>query len=277
MAAISKKVAERLVVGIERYQAILANAKASHTGEADTVKKIRIRASVVLLVAFLSGCTTAGNKSSHPGRDSDNRPYDCTNGACAEADIQPAYNKALLTCVNMQNHYELNSNNKNVVTLVVAAVGALAGAVFAPLAKGSGTKAWAGLAGSTSAFQAQLEQQYSSLAFAQIRSAIVGEMLAGEAKFAASIGKPIDKINIANEMAMNCRSVPGEADKQIQEAISSAGQKTSASMALKVKDAAAAAAASTGMPATPSTVVAPAGATTAAPPAKSSSSQSVPL
>ena len=41
MAAIPKKVAERLVAGIKRYQPILANAKARDVGEADTVTIIK--------------------------------------------------------------------------------------------------------------------------------------------------------------------------------------------------------------------------------------------
>ena len=41
MAAIPKKVAERLVAGIKRYQPILASAKARDVGEADTVTVIK--------------------------------------------------------------------------------------------------------------------------------------------------------------------------------------------------------------------------------------------
>ncbi len=41
MAAIPKKVSERLVVGIKRYQAILADAKARDVGEADTVTIVK--------------------------------------------------------------------------------------------------------------------------------------------------------------------------------------------------------------------------------------------
>jgi hypothetical protein len=41
MAAIPKKVAERLVVGLKRYQPILAAAKARDVGEADTVTIIK--------------------------------------------------------------------------------------------------------------------------------------------------------------------------------------------------------------------------------------------
>lgn len=37
MAAVPKKVAERLVAGIKRYQPILSAAKARDVGEADTV------------------------------------------------------------------------------------------------------------------------------------------------------------------------------------------------------------------------------------------------
>ncbi len=41
MASIPKKVAERLVAGIKRYQPILAAAKARDVGEADTVTIIK--------------------------------------------------------------------------------------------------------------------------------------------------------------------------------------------------------------------------------------------
>src|SRR3989338_11406342 len=41
MASIPKKVAERLVVGIKRFQPILAAAKARDVGEADTVTIIK--------------------------------------------------------------------------------------------------------------------------------------------------------------------------------------------------------------------------------------------
>lgn len=41
MAALPKKVAERLVVGLKRYQPILAAAKARDVGEADTVTIIK--------------------------------------------------------------------------------------------------------------------------------------------------------------------------------------------------------------------------------------------
>lgn len=41
MAAVPKKVAERLVAGIKRYQPILSAAKARDGGEADTVPSSR--------------------------------------------------------------------------------------------------------------------------------------------------------------------------------------------------------------------------------------------
>ena len=41
MAAIPKKVTERLIAGIKRYQPILAAAKARDVGEADTVTIIK--------------------------------------------------------------------------------------------------------------------------------------------------------------------------------------------------------------------------------------------
>ena len=40
MAAIPKKVAERLVAGLKRYQPILAAAKARDVGEADIFREI---------------------------------------------------------------------------------------------------------------------------------------------------------------------------------------------------------------------------------------------
>ncbi len=41
MASIPKRVAERLVAGIKKYQPILASAKARDVGEADTVTIIK--------------------------------------------------------------------------------------------------------------------------------------------------------------------------------------------------------------------------------------------
>lgn len=220
---------------------------------------------LVVSLSILSGCqfnTVKKSDKTHPGYGSDNMPYECGGGICSAKDVQPAYNKALMTCVNIQNHYELNNNKKSVFNLIISGVGALAGAVFAPLAKGSGTKAWAGLAGSTSAFQGQLEQEYSNLAFAQIRSAVVGQMIAGEAKYAAV--NPSDsrgRVDVANEMAMNCRAVPGEAEKQIRQAISDAAKSTNASIANQLKAAEDAAKKSTKSHSSPDT---PAGASSTA-------------
>jgi hypothetical protein len=127
-------------------------------------------------------------------------------------------------CSTTQNVYEKDSKHSRAGQFALAVVGALSGAVAAPLAKGSGTKAWAGLSGATNGLQAQLGEQFSSALADQERQAVSNAMTADMQRF-RDAKTDFERVTEADYMANDCRQAAAKADAAAAEAINSAAKR----------------------------------------------------
>ena len=182
-----------------------------------------------ILAATLSACSNGVRRGQRPGdqgggQTSKIAPYSCQNPKCDDADALAALDLALKTCTSTQNLYEKRGFNSKRFHFGIALVGALAGAVAAPLAKGSGTAAWSGVSGAANGIQSQFDEQFSYAITVQERAAIADAMTAGTATFQKDHDS-FSRVADANIMANNCRVASSKADKAVLDAISSAAAK----------------------------------------------------
>lgn len=145
------------------------------------------------------------------------------SGECKDSQALRAISFAFDTCRNTQNLYERRGFNSKASQFAVAVAGALAGAVAAPIAKGSGTKAWSGLSGAANGIQNQLNEQFSDAIAAQDRQAVLDAMTRGEERLrvAPDANK---KVLEAEIMAYDCTMAAASIDAAINHAINTAAK-----------------------------------------------------
>lgn len=97
----------------------------------------------------------------------------------------------------------------------------------APLAKGSGTRAWSGLSGATNGLQAQLDQQFSNALSVQERQAVANTMTADMQRF-RDAETNFERVAEAVFMANDCRQASAKADAAARQAIDSAANRMAA-------------------------------------------------
>ena len=133
------------------------------------------------------------------------------DGNCTEADVITNLSLASHFCRKVQNHYESGGFSSNEAKMTIATIGTLSGAVFAPLGKGSATKAWAGLSGSTNALQAALDQSFSATMILRSRAAVLQAYDENyrELNNAATANAKVERIIV---MAASCAMAPANAE-----------------------------------------------------------------
>ncbi|WP_155950888.1 hypothetical protein [Rhodanobacter sp. OR87] len=187
--------------------------------------------STAMCVITCTSCSLAGARSNPSGNSSSSKalgsdsqqPYLCSTSTCQDNDVLRAVSRALDQCTATQNLYERRGFHSKTAQFVVAIVGSLAGAVAAPISKGSGVKAWAGLSGAANGIQAQLDEQYSYAVTVQDRVAVANAMQVGEVHI-RSAGTRFEQIREANIMENECRQAAAKADAAILQAISAAAK-----------------------------------------------------
>ena len=178
---------------------------------------------MVTCVVALGGCATATQKEPKEPEITDAQAFTCA-GTCTDYEVSRAINHAFQRCRNTQNLYERRGFNSKSGQLAVAVVGALAGAVAAPIAKGSGAKAWSGLSGAANGIQTQLDEQFSATIIAQERLAVSDAMVRGEVilRAAEKEANPPKEVFEAQVMAYECSMAAATADAAVANAISTA-------------------------------------------------------
>lgn len=140
--------------------------------------------------------------------------------SCNGSDALRAFTQASDYCRQVQNYYEAGGQRANGTKLGVGVIGTLAGAVIAPIAKGTAIKAWSGLSGSTNALQANLDETFSSSIAANRRAAVAQAAVQGENRFFTSGLSDDEKVAAAISMARNCSSSSAIADQKSLHALS---------------------------------------------------------
>ena len=138
---------------------------------------------------------------------------------CNDQDALKAFVQSSAFCRSVQNFYEQGQTLSNETKVGVGIVGTLAGAVFAPLAKGSGTKAWAGLSGASNALQASIDQAFSASIEIKRRAAVLGAYIDGVKNYNEAASYTA-KVGAAVSMAVNCALAPAHAELDALNAVS---------------------------------------------------------
>lgn len=162
-----------------------------------------------VMAIALGGCA---HTAKWPWVDNSNNPVPpCEAGGCTAADAANALAKASAFCRSVQNYYEANGTRTSGWKLATAITGTLAGAVAAPIAKGSGKDAWAGLSGSANGLQKEMDDAFSSILNVKRRAAVTQA-------YADTIGSydarnaPDINVAVAISMAAKCAMAPAQVD-----------------------------------------------------------------
>jgi hypothetical protein len=111
----------------------------------------------------------------------------------------------------VQDYYEGNGNRTSGWKLFTAISGTLAGAVAAPLAKGSAKDAWSGLSGSANGLQQEVDGAFNAVLNAKRRAAVVQAYTDSLSEFRASNNADVN-VAVAVSMAAKCAMAPAEVD-----------------------------------------------------------------
>lgn len=173
---------------------------------------------VILSTALCGGCATFAPSQSPlwPWPDG-TKP--CAQHPCSESEALDAYLKAHMYCRAVHNWYERDGSRTGATQASVGTLGALAGAVASPLAKGSAAKAWAGLSGASNAMQTSIKENLSGSIAAKRTKAILAATEGGEGKYAAATD-PTAKVLTMIDLATACAMAPAKADGEALRALS---------------------------------------------------------
>ncbi|WP_281848837.1 hypothetical protein [Dyella sp. GSA-30] len=164
---------------------------------------------VTIAVLVLGGCATTAK---WPWMvKSGNNASPCASGTCTPADAVSALSAASAFCRQVQNYYEASGTITSRWKLATAITGTLAGAVAAPIAKGSGKNAWAGLSGSANGLQQEMEDAFSSVLNAKRRAAVTKVYLDTISSYDANNAPDIN-VAVSVSMAAKCAMAPAQVD-----------------------------------------------------------------
>lgn len=142
----------------------------------------------------------------------------CT-AECVEKDAVKAYASAITYCIELQRYMGQGNGVISSGRFMLAATGTLAGAVFAPLAKGSASTAWSGLSGSTNALQAAVDENFSGVLALKRRASVATAGKDGIAGYPKR-GSANDRVYASVTMAFNCAVAPAGIESQAIKAVS---------------------------------------------------------
>ncbi|MFM5541227.1 hypothetical protein ACET8K_03660 [Aeromonas veronii] len=151
---------------------------------------------LAVCIGPLTGCSSIPDKLAESTAIEwpwpDNKPGD---------NAQAEYLKATAYCVKLQQYYAAGGSSGKAAKFGLAALGTLAGAVFAPIATGSAAIAWSGFSGATNALQISYDQSFDYALVTARRAQIQREMEKGQDAYAE---KPtvLSAINLASRCAM---------------------------------------------------------------------------
>ena len=150
-------------------------------------------------------------------------PRLCSGSSCTSDDALKAFVQASTYCRSVQNFYEREGRYSQDDQLAINALGAVAGAVIAPIANGTSAKAWSGLAGATNTVQLSVQQAFSTALTAKRREAVVQVTQGAQKQFTDDARDPGKQVVDALNMAENCSMASASADvAALQAAVGSA-------------------------------------------------------
>lgn len=168
--------------------------------------------SLVTIAISATGCASVRGSSSAkwPWSES-SRPCAAMN-SCNAGDAIGAFEAASNYCRSVQNYYESGGRKSDTTQFMIGAVGAIAGTVIAPIAKGSAATAWSGLSGATNAVQLSMEDTFSTSLAVKRRGAVVAAATQGSAAYMDAPDENT-KVLRAIDMARRCSMAGAEADQ----------------------------------------------------------------
>lgn len=177
----------------------------------------------IAVVTFnLVGCAslTQRQTASWPWVEEDGSFKLCNKGAsCTDQDALRAFEMASKFCRNVHNFYESRGQAGLGAKASIGILGTLAGAVAAPLANGSATKAWAGLSGASNAMQTQMDDALSNALSLKRQAAIADAVKEGASEFDGIQNSPAKQVIAAMMMSNGCWLAAGKADQAAIQAL----------------------------------------------------------
>lgn len=173
---------------------------------------------------MMSGCTTMGQRATSEwpfGKETKNGVERlCATEPCSSLDALEANEKAGRFCRSIYNFYENGGSRSKQASLAMRVTGALAGSVFAITAKGSGAKAWAGVAGATNTLQPSLESTFSAALELKRQAAVAKAIETGNKNFWTNESNPTAQVAVAIQTATACSVAASSADAAVLAALS---------------------------------------------------------
>jgi hypothetical protein len=139
--------------------------------------------------------------------------------------VNDIWSNNVASCVKTLDKLDAQSTSSSTAKLVIAIIGTLAGSVMAPVAKGSGKDAWAGLSGSTNALQTALDNSFS--ASLMLKEALyVAAVVVDTNKAFIAATDPNKQVQIANSLPILCRLARLKAVDEANKAVSQGNSDT---------------------------------------------------
>lgn len=188
-------------------------------------KKI-ICSCLVISIALTSGCTSLQRNLGLPSIPKEpiwpwtEEKQPCM-AQCEEKDAVKAYASAITYCIELQRYMGQGSGAISSGRFMLATTGTLAGAVFAPLAKGTASTAWSGLSGSTNALQAAVDENFSGVLALKRRASVATAGKDGIVGYPKG-GSANDRVYASVTMAFNCAVAPAGVESAAIKAVSEA-------------------------------------------------------
>lgn len=156
--------------------------------------------------------------------DVDKQETTACKGACTDQDALVAFSKATQYCRTVWNFYECAGNYSNAAQLEIGWLGAISGAVIAPVASPTAAKGWAGLSGASNGMQKQLTDMFSSSVAVKKQSAVANFYRDKHVEVMTE-QVPVLAVKKAMALAAGCSGQPAKVETSVLQAIDAADTK----------------------------------------------------
>ncbi|HSH85767.1 MAG TPA: hypothetical protein VK958_00800 [Methylophilus sp.] len=150
-------------------------------------------------------------------------PNSETTLACSELEALNAYVKAMEFCRLVHNYYENGGTMAKGTKFGIGILGAVSGAVLAPITTGGASTAFASFSGAANGMQTSFEENFSSSFNLSKQIAVADEGRNGVSSFNSAITSQLshnDKVGIAIGIAYKCSVAANKTDSAVITALS---------------------------------------------------------
>ena len=184
-----------------------------------------VKTAALCFLCLVCGChdnTKDWPWGQYPSATAAGIPY-CPEGKvqCSDSNLE----KVAAYCEHIREAYAEGANKSNVTQLITAVSGTLAGAVVAPIAKGSGKDAASGFAGSTNAMQKQIGDAFNTATALSESSAVYFAFASSYRDYQSATTESGRQRELVR-MAMRCAVAPNIATSDAMKALLSGGMPT---------------------------------------------------